>query len=131
MNMYRAAAFGVVVTAVIAGCDNPGPDSESLLDGHHAAMQRCQALAGDYQDVCIKEAEAALARAKAEATLTSNTAVSNDTASASTSVVAAHEEAADTMDGAEYGVARAKCDSFVGETRDGCIKRARSEFARN
>jgi len=34
---------------------------------YKAARQRCDDLAGDNKDVCIKEAEAALARAKADA----------------------------------------------------------------
>lgn len=96
---------------------------------YDVAKQRCQDVAGNDRDVCIKEADRAYADAKAGARLTH---VINDTnESAEETIADAREEAADTISDSEYGVAREKCDAFAGDVKDECIEQAKAEFAQN
>lgn len=93
------------------------------------ARQRCQDLAGNARDVCLKEADRAHADAGAEAKLTLETSDANETAREAT--VEAREEAAETMQDAEFGLAREKCDAFAGDLKDDCIEQAKADFAQN
>lgn len=99
-------------------------------DAEHAvAKQRCQDLAGNARDVCVKEADLAHADAMAEAKLTREISDANEVARGAT--VDAREEAMDTMQGAEYGLAREKCDALAGDLKDDCIEQAKADFAQN
>ena len=79
------------------------------------AKTKCAAKAGNDKDVCIKEAKAIEARAQADA-------------KAGTKISEARSDAADTKNTANYKVAIEKCDAFSGDTKDACVKEAKSRF---
>ncbi len=107
---------------------------------HAAARQRCEDLAGNSKDVCIKEAAAVetaakadakvkltTAKAKAEANEKSASAFSKANAQAAT----AREEAATATNDAQYAVAVEKCDVHAGGAKDVCLNRAKVQFGKS
>ena len=90
---------------------------------HAAARQRCDDLAGNAKDVCIKEATAvetaAKADAKAQLTTANAKAVANEKSAsafskASAQEATAREEAATATNDAQYAVAVEKCAAYAG-----------------
>ena len=79
------------------------------------AKAKCGSKAGNDKDVCIKEAKAVEARAKADA-------------KAGTKINEARVDASDTKRTAEYKVAIEKCDAFAGDVKSGCVKDAKARF---
>ena len=94
-----------------------------------AEKQRCQTLAGNDRDVCVKEAERARADAISQSELSREMAEANETAR--DTIVDAREDATDTMQDADYGLAVQKCDYFSGSVKDDCIEQAKADFAQN
>jgi hypothetical protein len=85
---------------------------------HDVAKARCGAKAGNDKDVCLKEANAALVSAKADAK--------------------AHREIKDIRKGvaedkrdAEYKVALEKCDAMAGASKDACKAEAKARFGKS
>lgn len=96
---------------------------------YDVALEKCDDLAGDVKDVCVKEAKAALVNAKADAKV--------DRVAADTSQDAAAKQAdarkdanADKRD-AEYAVAIEKCDALAGAAKDGCVSSAKAKFGKS
>ena len=124
-----------VAEAEFAALENSTEESRYDLlmakaDAEHAvAKQRCQDFAGNARDVCVKEADLAHADAMAEAKLSREISDANEVARETT--VDAREEAMGTMQGAEYGLAREKCDALAGDLKDACIEQAKADFAQN
>ena len=87
---------------------------QAKLD-YKAARAKCNELGGNAKDVCIKEAKSAetatIADAKAAKKSTDNDAVAG----------------ADKRE-AEFKVAREKCDSMSGNTKDICKKEAEAQY---
>ena len=79
------------------------------------AKAKCGAKAGNDKDVCIKEAKAVEVRAKADA-------------KAGTKISDARADASDAKRTANYKVAIEKCDAFSGDTKDTCVKEAKTRF---
>ena len=79
------------------------------------AKTKCAAKAGNEKDVCVKEAKAIEVRAMADA-------------KAGTKINDARVDASDAKSTAEYKVAVEKCDAFAGDTKDACVKKAKSQF---
>jgi hypothetical protein len=79
------------------------------------AKTRCDTLAGNTKDVCVKEAKALEVRAQADA-------------KAGTRISAARADASDEKLTANYKVAIEKCDTFSGDTKDACVKDAKARF---
>ena len=107
---------------------------------HAAARQRCDDLAGNAKDVCIKEATAvetaAKADAKAQLTTANAKAVANETSAsafskANAQAATAREEAAKVMNDAQYAVAVEKCDVYAGGAKDVCLNRAKVRFGKS
>lgn len=114
------------------------------------ANERCDDLAGNTKDVCVKEAKAAEVAAKADAKAQMKTGDANAAANEKTSEAnaAANEKSADarikagrqSADArkdaatdkreAEYKVAKEKCDAFAGGTRDECLGQAKEQFGK-
>ncbi|MBL0122876.1 MAG: hypothetical protein IPP88_09130 [Betaproteobacteria bacterium] len=79
------------------------------------AKTKCDALAGNAKDVCIKEAKAVEVRAQADA-------------KAGTKISEARADASDAKSTANYKVAIEKCDTFSGDTKESCVKDAKLRF---
>jgi len=86
------------------------------------AKERCDDAAGNVKDVCIADAKAALARAKADAK------VDRETREANARVADARQEASKETAEAEYKAARERCDRFAGSARDRCVNDAKARF---
>jgi hypothetical protein len=80
---------------------------------HAVATQKCDGMAGNSKDVCMKEADAAKTKAEANAKL---------------AVTDAHarNEANEESREADYKVAIEKCDSMAGDAKSACVSRAHS-----
>ena len=107
---------------------------------HAAARQRCEDLAGNAKDVCIKEATAietaAKADAKAQLTTANAKAVANEASAsafskANAQAATAREEAAKVTNDAQYAVAVEKCDVYAGAAKDICLDRAKVRFGKS
>jgi hypothetical protein len=82
---------------------------------YKAAKEACKSRQGNDRDVCMEQAKADHVKAtqEAKARLKSNTAMAD-----------AHE---DTM-GAQYKVAKEKCDALSGDAKDACIADAKLRY---
>jgi hypothetical protein len=103
------------------------------------AKQKCQDLAGNAKDVCIKEAKSAEAAAKADSKLQLKTTDANAdarkttqqaTSKASEKVQDARVEAATDKTDAQYKVEKEKCDTFAGAAKDNCLTQAKVRFGK-
>jgi len=122
------------------------PTAEKLLDAagvraeaaSAVAREKCDALAGNTKDVCVKEAEADEVRAKADAKAVYKIANANETADEKTAdavkdareegVEAREEAAADKRD-ANLSLAKEKCDVLADGAKDACLEAAKLKYA--
>lgn len=98
------------------------------------AKERCDDMAGNAKDICVKEAKAVKTAAEADAKAQLKTADANATANEKSSdarskadnqAADANKEArADKLD-AQYTVAKEKCDMYAGGAKDQCLERAK------
>lgn len=86
---------------------------------HDVAREKCDDLAGNAKDVCVKDAKAALTRAKAEA---------GADRKASTTSQASREKVANVTRAADYDAAVERCDSYAGETKTRCVVETKARF---
>jgi hypothetical protein len=86
---------------------------------YEVAKEKCDDLSGNAKDVCVKDAKAAEARAKAEA---KKSADARD-------VRRPADTRADSRE-AEYRAAMARCDAMTGDAKTSCVADAKSRFAR-
>jgi len=93
------------------------------------AKEKCDDLAGNPKDVCVKEAKAAQVAAKADAKAWMKTAEANSTASEK-GADARKDARADKAD-ADYAVAKEKCDSLAGGAKDQCLNDAKARFGKS
>ena len=103
------------------------------------ANERCDDLAGNAKDVCVKEAKAVETAAKADAKAqlkTSDAKATADEKSAeayskadSQGADARQDATADKRD-ADYTVAKEKCDAFAGGAKDQCLVQAKAQFGK-
>jgi hypothetical protein len=95
---------------------------------YNVAKEKCDDMAGNQKDVCVKQAKAAHTKAKADAKVAK--------VDSSTSHVAANKRSdarrdarEDTRD-AQYKVAAEKCDALSGAAKDQCVKDAKAHYGR-
>ena len=95
---------------------------------YDVAKEKCDDMAGNQKDVCVKEAKAAQTKAKADAKVAnvSNKAAQN---SAEKQADARKDAREDTRD-AQYKVAVEKCDAMSGARKDACVKNAKVQFGK-
>jgi hypothetical protein len=86
---------------------------------HDVAKEKCDDLAGNARDVCVKDAKAALTRAKAEAGADHK---------ASTTSQASREKVAKVTRAADYDAAVERCDSYAGEAKTRCVVETKARF---
>jgi len=103
------------------------------------ANEKCDDLAGNTKDVCVKEAKAVQAKAKADAKLQMKTSAARATANEKTidarieandKTADAQKDAAETILAADYKVATEKCDALAGNAKDACVKQAKTRFGK-
>ncbi|MEI7466091.1 MAG: cell envelope biogenesis protein TolA [Burkholderiales bacterium] len=85
---------------------------------YQADKATCGSLAGNANDVCVKEAQAAETKALADAKLYKKAGE-------------AQTEAADDKRDAAYKVAAEKCDALAGDAKASCISAAKLKFGKN
>jgi hypothetical protein len=90
------------------------------------AIEKCDDLAGNGKDVCVKEAKAVLVKGKADAKVDR---VATDTRSdAATKQADARKEANEDILEAKFKLAIEKCDALAGAAKDGCVKSAKAQY---
>ena len=96
---------------------------------YNVAIEKCDDLAGNRKDVCVKEAKAELVKGKANAKVDR---VAADTShEAATKQAEARKDAnADKRD-AEYKVAIEKCDALAGPAKDACVSNAKVQYGKS
>ncbi len=101
--------------------------------------EKCDDKAGNDEDVCVKEAKAALVRGKADAKAQLKTSEANATAKEESSDARmkaqekgseARLDASTAKRDADYKVAIEKCDKFAGSTKDQCVTHAKTQFGK-
>lgn len=104
------------------------------------ARERCNGLAGNAKDVCVKEATAAETAGKADAKAQLKTAEANDTANqksakaraeADSKGIDARTDAATDKIDAQYEVAKQKCDEYAGGAKDRCLDQAKLSYGKS
>ncbi len=93
------------------------------------ALEKCDDLAGNRKDVCVKEAKAELVKGKANAKVDRVAADTNKDAAVK-QAEASKEASADKRD-AEYKVAIEKCDALAGAAKDACVGSAKVQFGKS
>lgn len=103
------------------------------------AKEKCDDKAGNAKDVCIKEAKAAEASAKADAkTYLKTSEVSRDLNSnladenmkANEKITDTQRDAAQDKRDAKYEAAKEKCDAYSGDAKDSCINQAKTRYSK-
>ena len=96
---------------------------------YDVAKEKCDDLAGNAKDVCVKQAKAAHVKALADAKVDRVAADTRNDAAQKTADAqrAATEEKRD----AEYKVAIEKCDALAGAAKDACVRDARTRFGKS
>ena len=112
------------------------------------ANERCDDKSGNVKDVCVKEAKAAQAAAKADAEVQLKTSDANAKANEKTGAAQekadkagvdarkdaaedkrdARKDAAEDKSDAQYAVAKEKCDALSGAAKDSCLSEAKAHY---
>ncbi|MEP7183044.1 MAG: hypothetical protein ABI886_12745 [Betaproteobacteria bacterium] len=96
---------------------------------YNVSKEKCDNLAGNAQDVCVKEADAVLVKAKANAKVDRVTAEAQQ--DAATKQAEARKDAAADKRNADYKVALEKCDALAGSTKDSCVSNAKLQYGKS
>ena len=120
------------VEAAVAYENTPKTRENARVSHARAAydvgMEKCDDLAGNKKNVCVKEAKAALVRGKADAKLDRVAGDARKDASAK-QADAVKEANAEKRD-ADYKVALEKCDAFAGPAKDACVGNAKVQYGK-
>lgn len=144
--MVRAKGDESVAKAELDMRSRPG--SKSRYDArvikaradYTVARERCNDVAGNVQDVCIKEAKAAEVSANADALAerkiadadqTSREAASDARTRANASNADARNVAAEEKRDAAFSVAIEKCDVYAGGAKERCVQQAKTRFGKS
>src|SRR5512140_1660859 len=96
---------------------------------YDVAIEKCDDLAGNAKDVCVKEAKAELVKGKANAKVDRVTA--DTSREAATKQAEARKDASTDKRDAEYKVAIEKCDALAGAAKDACISKAKAQYGKS
>ncbi len=95
---------------------------------YNVAIEKCDDLAGNRKDVCVKEAKSELVKGKANAKVDR---VAGDTnKEAATKQAEARKDASADKREAEYKVAIEKCDALAGPAKDACVSNAKAQYGK-
>lgn len=117
-----------------AAYKNTAKNRESARVAHaqakyDVAAEKCDDLAGNAKDVCIKEAKADLVKGKADAKV--DRVVTDTRKEATTRQAEARTDATADKREAEFKVAVEKCDALAGATKDSCVSSAKLQFGKS
>ena len=93
---------------------------------YKVAIERCDDLAGNPKDVCVKQAKSDLVAGRANANVDRVATDANREAAATKTE--ARKDANEDKREAEYKVAVEKCDSLAGAAKDACLGAAKSQY---
>ena len=96
---------------------------------YDVSMEKCDDLAGNRKDVCVKEAKAELVKGTADAKVDRVAADTRNDAAAKQAE--ARKEASAAKRDAEYKVAIEKCDALAGAAKDACASNAMAHFGKS
>ncbi len=96
---------------------------------YNVAIEKCDDLAGNAKDVCVKEAKSALVKGKADAKV--DRVVADTSNSAAMKQADARKEASADKRDANYKVAIEKCDALAGPAKDSCVSAAKAQFGKS
>jgi hypothetical protein len=96
---------------------------------YSVAKEKCDDLAGNTKDVCVKEADAALVKAKSDAKV--DRVAADTRQDAATRQADAIKEANADKRAADYKVAIEKCDALAGSTKDSCVSAAKAQYGKS
>jgi hypothetical protein len=110
-----AAAFSIATLSAASAADNAADRAKDRAqDRYKAAMERCESLKGNAQDVCEKEAKAARDKSRADANV------------AAKGTAESRADAGETKAKADYRVAMERCESLRGNEQDACESKAKA-----
>jgi len=93
------------------------------------AKEKCDDLAGNTKDVCVKEAKAVHVKGTADAKV--DRVAADSTMKSAEKTAEARREASEDKRDAEYKVAAEKCDAFAGTAKDSCIRDAKTRYGKS
>jgi len=96
---------------------------------YNVAKQKCDALAGNPKDVCVKEADAVLVKAKADAKV--DRVVADTRQDSATKQADANKDANADKRNADYKVAIEKCDALAAPAKDTCVGNAKVQYGKS
>jgi len=92
------------------------------------AKEKCDDLAGNNKDVCVKEAKSMQTRGLADAKV--DKAIAETATTSGDKVAEVRKDAAEDKREAEYKVAKEKCDALAGDVKDRCVAEAKRRYGR-
>src|SRR5512141_455688 len=96
---------------------------------YNVALEKCDDLAGNRKDVCVKEAKSELVKGKANAKV--DRVAADTSKEAATKQADARKDASADKRDAEYKVAIEKCDALAGSAKDACVSNAKAQFGKS
>jgi hypothetical protein len=96
---------------------------------YEVAKEKCDDLAGNAKDVCVKQAKAAHVKANADAKVDRVAADTRNDAAQKTAD--AQRAASEDKRDADYKVAIEKCDALAGAAKDACVRDARTRYGKS
>ena len=96
---------------------------------YNVAVEKCDDLAGNPKDVCVKEAKAELVKGKSNAKV--DRVASDTNRDAATTQADARKDANADKREAEYKVAIEKCDALAGAAKDACVRSAKVQYGKS
>jgi hypothetical protein len=96
---------------------------------YQVAIERCDDLAGNPKDVCVKEAKSGLVNGRANAKV--DRVAADTSREAAATQAEARKDANEDKREAELKVAIEKCDALSGAAKDACVKAAKSQYGRS
>ena len=95
---------------------------------YEVAKEKCDDLAGNQKDVCVKEAKAQYTKAKADAKV--DRVAGESSRNAVDKTASAKKEAMEDKRDADYKVAVEKCDALAGAAKDTCVHDAKARYGK-
>ena len=96
---------------------------------YDVAVEKCDDLAGNTKDVCVKEAKAELVKGKANAKV--DRVAADTRQDAAVKQTEARKEASTDKRDADYKVAIEKCDALAGPAKEACIGNAKALYGKS
>ena len=96
---------------------------------YDVAIEKCDDVAGNRKDVCVKETKAEFVKGKANAKV--DRVAADTRQDAATKQADARNEATVAKREAEYKVAIEKCDALAGPAKDSCVSTAKTQFGKS